>query len=106
MQTPEGRLKDKIKAFLKLKGVASLTRPVENARGFYWMPVVGNFGSPFLDFVGCYNGRFFAIETKAPGQKPTPRQQINIALVEQARGEVWVGDDFDEFKDWWGRIIY
>ena len=106
MRGPESKLKDKIKEFLKLRGVASLTNPVFSARGFYWMPVPGPVGAPFLDFVGCYNGRFFAIETKAPGQKPTPRQQINIALVEQSRGEVWVGDDFDKFKDWWDRIIY
>jgi len=97
----ESKLKDKIKEFLKLKGVASLTSPVFSARGFYWMPVPGSMGVPFLDFVGCYNGRFFAIETKAPGQQPTPRQQINIALVEQARGEVWAGDDYDQFVTWW-----
>ena len=27
-----------------------------------------------MDFLGCYRGRFFAIETKAPGKKPTLRQ--------------------------------
>jgi len=106
MQTLEGKLKNKIKEFLKLKGVASLTAPVPKAKGFYWMPVATAMGAPFLDFIGCYNGRFFAIETKSPGQKPTPRQMINIELVSAAGGEVWWGHDFDNFKDWWGRIIY
>jgi hypothetical protein len=106
MKTGEGKLKDKIKEFLYLRKVASLTRPVENALGFYWMPVVGGYGNPFLDFVGSYNGKFFALETKGEGKEPTARQWVNIRLAEQAKGSVWWGDSFENFKSWWDRNIF
>lgn len=47
-----------------------------NKRGaYYFMPMQNGMGAPGLDFHCCYRGRAFAIETKAPGKKMTPRQE-------------------------------
>jgi penicillin-binding protein-related factor A (putative recombinase) len=45
------------------------------------MPVPSGYGESTLDYIGCYKARFFAIETKKPGGKLTPRQQ-NTKLLE------------------------
>jgi len=86
MKTPEGKLKDQIKAFLKERGA------------YYYMPVPSGYSTPTVDFVGCYHGFFFAIEAKAPGQKPTSRQIATIRTMQGAGA--WAGwwDDFDKFK--------
>ena len=92
MRTPEGKVKDKVKEFLHSRKVQSLTHPIEGAVGFYWMPVVGGMGSPFLDFVICYRGQFFGVETKATGV-PTPRQKLIGKMVWQGYGIYEWGDD-------------
>jgi hypothetical protein len=51
----------------------------------YW-PVPSGYGKTTLDVIGCYRGRFFTIETKAPGKKPTLRQMVEINEVEAAMG--------------------
>ena len=61
--TPEGKVKEKVKAILKRRGV------------WYCMPrgtTYGKAGVP--DFLCCYEGRFLAIETKAGDGKATPLQ--------------------------------
>ena len=61
--TPEGKVKDKVKAILKRRGV------------WYCMPrgqTYGRAGIP--DFLCCHKGRFIAIETKAGRGKATPLQ--------------------------------
>lgn len=65
--TPEGRVKARVKGILK-------------AAGAYWfMPVQRGFGSPSLDFLVCYRGRFIGIETKRPGEpNPTSRQRLTM----------------------------
>lgn len=83
--TPEGRVKKQVRWLLKklqLRGV-----PL-----YFHMPVQNGMGEPSLDFVGCINGRFFAIETKAPGRKPTPRQALTIDDMQRAKGQVYVYD--------------
>jgi len=94
MRTPEGKVKDKVKEFLHSRKVQSLTHPIEGAVGFYWMPVVGGMGSPFLDFVICYKGRFIAVEAKGPDLRPTPRQYLIADMVEQGGGAaLWGCED-------------
>jgi hypothetical protein len=39
---------------------------------------VTGYGIPGLDFYICAFGKFLAIETKAPGKKPTARQTLTI----------------------------
>lgn len=91
--TPEGKVKEAVKKLLKERGA------------YYHMPVQNGMGKPSLDFVGCYKGKFFAIETKAEGKKPTLRQQATIAEMEAAGAAVFVvAGDFgmDELRWWLG----
>jgi hypothetical protein len=89
MATPEGKVKNAVKKALKIHGA------------YYHMPVQNGMGSPTLDFVGCYRGKFFAIETKAPGGKPTPRQLQTIVDMESAGAKVFVVDgNMDELNEW------
>ncbi len=89
MPTPESKVKDAVKKVLKEFGA-------------YWhCPVQNGMGAPSLDFVGCHLGRYFAIETKAPGKRPTPRQEMTIEAIRSAGGKVFVIDgDMTELKEW------
>ena len=89
-QTPEGKVKAKVS--LLLKGTAGV---------WYSMPVPSGYGESTLDYIGCHSGRFFAVETKAPGKKPTSRQQNMIAAIERSGGKVFIIDgDTTELSDW------
>lgn len=72
MPTPEGKVKDAIKKALHANSVYPFmdiaTGKVTEYEGFYYMPVAGPFSVHGVhDFVGCWNGVFWSIETKAPG---------------------------------------
>ena len=88
--TPEGKVKERIKKRLVAAGV------------YFHMPVQNGMGAPALDFVGCRRGAFFAIEAKAPGEEPTPRQLLTISDMERADGKVFVidGTDYTELDEW------
>jgi hypothetical protein len=73
MTTPEGKVKEKVKKVLK-----------KFPWVYYHMPVMNGMGSPTLDFICCVNSRYLAIETKAPGQKPTPRQRMTMEEMTKA----------------------
>lgn len=83
MKTEEGVLKDKVRAYLKARGA------------WYNMPVPSGYGRPTLDFIGCYKGRFFAVETKAPGKKLTPRQEATIKEMQACQAFVAWDWDWD-----------
>lgn len=89
-QTPEGKVKAKVSGLLKATpGI------------YYHMPVPGGFGGTTLDYIGCHRGRFFAIEAKKPGGKPTDRQKQIISQIEQAGGKTFVIDgDITELELW------
>lgn len=58
-------------------------------------------GSQFMmaglpDIIGVYRGRFIAVETKMPGQYPTPRQRFVHAAIERAGGVVVVAHSVAE----------
>lgn len=81
-QTPEAKVKAKIKALLKKYGV------------YYAMPIgtgYGNSGVP--DFLCCAGGHFLAIEAKANGGKPTALQLKNINEVNNCGGTAIVVDE-------------
>jgi hypothetical protein len=80
MQTPEGKVKDKVKALLR------------KYNAYSFMPVQAGYGASTLDFLCCINGRFLAIETKAPGKKPTLRQEFVIEAIVKAGGVALVVD--------------
>lgn len=82
--TPEGKVKDAIKKFLKERGA------------WYFMPVsngMGQVGIP--DIICCYKGLFVAIEAKAPGKKAntTPNQERVLQSIRDASGYAFVVDD-------------
>ena len=74
-QTPEAKVKAKIKDILKKHNV------------YYAMPIgtgYGNSGVP--DFLCCVNGKFLAIEAKSGNNKPTALQNKNIREIQDAGG--------------------
>jgi hypothetical protein len=79
--TPEGRVKEWVKRVLKKHGCYS------------HMPVMNGMGDPTLDFVCCHCGWFVAVETKAPGGKPTKRQQVTMDQMRAAGAEVFLVND-------------
>ena len=83
--TPEGKVKKKVNATLKALG----------ADCWRFMPVQTGYGSPALDYLICYKGRFIAIETKAPGKKLTALQESTKEAIEAAGGIVLVVSDED-----------
>jgi hypothetical protein len=57
--TPEGKVK------------AAVNKVLARYKKIYrFMPVPYGYGESSLDYLICVNGRFVAIETKAPGKKP------------------------------------
>ena len=93
MKTEEGRLKDRVKLYLKQLGA------------YYHMSVPVGYGRPAVDFVCCipqhHNGgivgRFVAIETKAKGGKPTANQKRVLEEVNAAGGVGFYCDSFESF---------
>lgn len=77
--TPEAKVKKRVVDQLKTLGA------------YYFYPVTGGYGTGGVpDIVGCYKGKFFAIECKAGKNKPTPLQEKNIAAIAAQGGAVWV----------------
>ena len=80
--TPEKKVKTKVSKILKENGV------------YYFYPVTSGYGSSGVpDIVGCYNGKFFGIECKAKGNKPTPLQQKNLQDITKNGGIAMVVDE-------------
>jgi hypothetical protein len=78
--TPEGKVKDKIKALLK-KHHAYFTMPV--------MSGMATNGTP--DFSVCHQGRYLAVEAKAThSDNPTELQWVRLREVERAGGDTMV----------------
>jgi hypothetical protein len=91
--TPEGKIKKLVKVVLNEFGiVVEQDGYVCHEIKTFW-PVPGGMGESDLDCIVCYRGRYIAIETKAPGKKPTPRQEYCIARTKAAGGMVFVIDD-------------
>ena len=68
--TPEKKVKTKVVAILKELGA------------YYFYASTGGYGASGVpDIIGCYKGRFFAIECKAGGGKTTALQDKNIAQI-------------------------
>lgn len=82
--TPEGKVKAKVKRILN------------RANAYYFMPVQTGYGTPTLDFLGFHRGHGFAIETKAPGKKPTKRQEAIIHDIELTGTPAFVIDGTEE----------
>lgn len=86
--TPEGRIKAAIKR--KLNSLWEC---------YHHWPVQNGMGAPCLDCHGCYRGIYFAIEAKAPGKVPTPRQDETIKKIAGACGVVMVISSIEGAED-------
>jgi len=80
--TPEGKVKKRVKHVLN---------SFENV--YFEMPVPTGYGKSGLDFSCCVNGKALYIETKAPGEEPTPRQRETITKQLAAGATVFVISD-------------
>jgi Holliday junction resolvase len=70
MLTPEKKVKNQVVNVLKSFGA------------YYFYPVAGGYGvSGVPDIVGCYKGKFFAIECKAGKGKTTALQDKHIVQI-------------------------
>jgi VRR-NUC domain len=77
--TPEAKVKHAIK------------RRLDSFGAWYFMPVAGLLGRVGVpDFVGCLNGRFFAIEAKADNGRVTRIQQRCLDAIAAAGGTALV----------------
>ena len=96
--TPEGKVKQKVIKVLKA-----------HPDVWYFMPVLNGMGQPTLDFLCAVRIRdlaaMFAIETKAPGNRPTERQKITIEKMEAVGVKVFVIDgDTVELETWLNQL--
>lgn len=92
MSTPEAKVKKMVRDVLNdfRKIVECSGYHVDNLYQFW--PVPSGFGASSLDVIVTYYGRAIYIETKAPGKKPTPRQELTIAETKAAGAIVLVID--------------
>lgn len=80
--TPEGKVKAKVKQVLKEFGA------------YYVMPATGGYGSSGApDFLICKDGKFYGIECKANGNKPTALQLSHLTKIREAGGKAFVVDE-------------
>lgn len=80
--TPEAKVKKKVVEALKSLGA------------YHFYPVTSGYGASGVpDIVGCYRGRFFGIECKANGNKPTALQQMNLDQIAAQGGIALVIDE-------------
>lgn len=78
-QTPERKVKTRVTNVLKEYGA------------YYFYPVTNGFGrSGVPDIIGCYKGKFFAIECKAGNNKPTALQLQEMIAINDAGGRAIV----------------
>lgn len=77
--TPEGKVKARVKRVLNSFGAT-----------YFEMPVPTGYGKSGLDFSCCVNGRALFIETKAPGENPTPRQRETMTKQLSAGASVFI----------------
>jgi Holliday junction resolvase len=79
--TPEKKVKNQIVKQLKELG----------EQVYYFFPATGGYGrSGVPDIIGCYNGKFFAIECKAGKNTTTALQQRELEAIGRAGGVPWV----------------
>lgn len=88
--TPEGRVKAKIKAYLKTLDNCWQFSPAANGMGVSGIP----------DIIICYKGKFVAFEVKAPGKRnnTTPNQDRQLSMINSAAGTAVVVDDVSQVQ--------
>jgi hypothetical protein len=84
-KTPEGVVKNAVNKVLE-----------SYPETYVFMSVPYGYGKSTLDYLLCHYGEFISIETKAPGEVPTPRQDDTIFEIQIARGMNFVIDGVDK----------
>jgi len=89
-QTPEGKVKAAIKAFLSSLPNCWSFMPVSNGMGVHGIP----------DIICCYKGVFVGIECKAPGKvgSTTPLQKMQLRMINMALGYAIAVDNVETVK--------
>ena len=87
MLTPEARIKKKVREKIRASG------------GYVFSPVQMGMGSPTLDDLCCIGGKFIAIEYKAEGKVPTPRQLLTMKEIRKAGGSAIWGDSIERVME-------
>ena len=64
----------------------------------HW-PVQMGLGERCLDCHGCFRGLYFAVETKAPGEKPTKLQALTVERIRAAGGFAFVIDSVEQANE-------
>lgn len=89
------------------KAVRKILDSYKDEGMWYFMPPANGYGrSGIPDFVGCFKGNFFAIETKYGANDCTANQLREIQNIIQANGRVWIVRDTSlsgweqEFRGW------
>ena len=89
------------------KAVKKVLDEYKGAGMWYFMPPANGYGrSGIPDFIGCYKGYLFGIETKFGSNDPTANQLREIQGVIQAKGQCWIVRDSSlhgwsaEFRGW------
>jgi Holliday junction resolvase len=79
--TPEKKVKNAVVKQLKLLGESV----------YYFFPATGGYGRNGVpDIVGCFKGKFWAIECKAGKGTTTALQDRELNAIRNAQGEAWV----------------
>lgn len=97
MATPEGKVKEQVRRFLKEQRVWYY-QPVQNGMGVVGIP----------DFVCCWHGRFLGIETKAPGKRgdTTANQKRVLQEIADHGGYSLVVDDVAQLKEFFNDVAW
>jgi hypothetical protein len=88
MKTPEGKVKDQIKAYLKEIGA------------YFFMPVQTGYGERTVDFLVCHKGKFYGIEAKRKRAQAEAFQDALIRRIEDAGGQAFVASSLETVKEW------
>lgn len=112
MSTPEGQVKSQVKDLLAeyhIVPASVVGKEFTRVEGWYYMPGQNGRGVTAIpDYIGEFHGRLFAIETKAPGKKPTKLQQMQMDLIVRGGGTAFAVDGEETlgaFKDWIHQVI-
>jgi Holliday junction resolvase len=90
---PEGKVKAAVRKILTRLGI------------YHFMPPGMGLGrSGISDIIGCYNGRFIAIECKAGKGKTTALQERELAAVKAAGGFTYIARE-DNLEEMEGRLL-
>lgn len=92
--TPEGAVKNEIKKLLK-----------KMRKTFFWF-VQDRFTAGIPDVIGCCRGLFFALEIKAPGERPNTLQTIVLRLLRAAGAKADWTDSVEKARTFLNEVEY